>query len=218
MPWRRVGPCAVTWPGAGNEYEPFVHASPGQSMKRARTKLGRMPRYIFSRAATWFSIRDLGRHSRHCSAAGPPEKHTSAAPAPAWPSVPSHVMWMRAVGERIGRQARPGARNGSSARSGTSRWIPSAASASPAAADRTQMRFQTLGGAVSSDVLGFEHTSAGQRHAREPIGDAARCAPARSSTLARCRWRWPACARAADCRPCSDTLRCRSSTSRARHL
>ena len=38
-----VGPCAVTWPGAGKEYDALTHGSDGQSMKRARTKLGRMP-------------------------------------------------------------------------------------------------------------------------------------------------------------------------------
>ena len=98
-------------PGAGNEYEPFVHASPGQSMKRACTKLGRMPRYIFSSAATWCSMRDAGRHSRHCSAAGPPENATSAAPAPGWPSVPSHVMWngpsVNESGARLGIAPEP---------------------------------------------------------------------------------------------------------------
>ena len=39
-PATAAGRCAVTWPGAGNEYDALAQTSDGQSMKRPFTKLG----------------------------------------------------------------------------------------------------------------------------------------------------------------------------------
>ena len=106
-----------------------------------------MPRYIFSSAATWFSMRTSRPPLAALSAAGPPEKHTSAAPPPGWPSVrvPRHVD--RTIGERIGCQARLRQNRFLSAiRHFT--FDPICGISVPGSSGSNAMRFHTLGGAV----------------------------------------------------------------------
>ena len=94
-------------------------------------------------------MRDAGAHSRVCSAAGPPENATSAAPAPGWPSVPSHVMCIGpSVNESGARSALRQKRFLSAIRHLT--FEPICGISVGGSSGSNAIRFQTLGGAVRS--------------------------------------------------------------------